>query len=213
MLNDRIVEDLVEDLKPVRRRTLSGDAIIFAVLCAVELALLVGFGAMRPDMTTAMELPSFWWKLGSLAVIALVGGVVAIASLDPVESPRRRLRWLVAIVAICVAVGWIIDASRDGFPTFAARVDWQEGLKCVYKMVLLSAPPVVGLGLLMRRGAPTDASGTALAVGIAAAASGAFMFVFACPHDDPLYIAVWYTVGCSLVTIFTRLTLPRLTRW
>ena len=65
----------------------------------------------------------------------------------------------------------------------------------------------------MRRGAPIDTNGTSLAVGIAAAAWGAFVFVFACPHDDPLYIALWYAVGCSLVTVFTRMVLPRLNRW
>jgi hypothetical protein len=37
--------------------------------------------------------------------------------------------------------------------------------------------------------------------------------VFACPFDDPLYIAVWYALGCGLVAGFTRLVLPRLTRW
>jgi hypothetical protein len=65
----------------------------------------------------------------------------------------------------------------------------------------------------MRRGAPTDTSGTALAVGVAAAAWGAFVFVFACPHDDPFYIALWYALGCGLVTILARFLLPRLTRW
>jgi hypothetical protein len=213
MPNDRFVEHLVADLKPVRPRTFMGDALIFATLCLVELALFIGLGWMRPDMSIAMEQPSFWWKLGSLGLIALIGGTVAIASLDPAESPRRGLRWLVALLAICLAVGWVIDATRGGFPALLARVDWYEGLKCVYKMVLLSVPPVAGLGLLMRRGAPTDTGGTALAVGIAAAAWGAFVFVFACPHDDPLYIAIWYAVGCGLVAMLARLVLPRLTRW
>ena len=67
------------------------------------------------------------------------------------------------------------------------------------------------LGVLIRRGAPTDRAGTALAAGLSSAAWGAF--VFACPSDDPLYIAVWYTVGCSLVTILGRAVLIRLSRW
>jgi hypothetical protein len=78
---------------------------------------------------------------------------------------------------------------------------------------VLSLPAVIGLGLLMRRGAPTDTGGTSLAVGITAAAWGAFVFVFACPYDDPLYIVVWYSVGCGLVTLLARLALPHLTRW
>ena len=213
MSNDRLLEHLVADLKPVRRRTRGRDALIFSALCGVELVLFLALGFMRPDMSMAMAQPSFWWKLGSLGIIALVGGSVAILSLDPVESPRRGLRWLLALVTVCLAVGWGLDAVRDGIDALVARCDWRDGLVCVYKMVLLSVPPVVGLGLLMRRGAPTDTGGTALAVGIAAAAWGAFVFVFACPHDDPLYIAVWYAIGCGLVTLFARLVLPRLTRW
>ncbi|MGD0105048.1 MAG: DUF1109 domain-containing protein [Rhodopila sp.] len=213
MLNDQLLERLVTDLKPVRRRSFRGDALIFASLCLIELALFAVLGPTRPDMTMVMAVPSFWWKLGSLGLIALVGAAVAIMSLDPVESPRRGLHWLLGIVAICLAIGWLIDASADGPQALVARVDWHAGLRCVYKMVILSVPPVVGLGLLMRRGAPTDSGGTALAVGIAAAAWGAFVFVFACPHDDPLYVAVWYAVGCGLVTGFARLVLPWLTRW
>ena len=77
----------------------------------------------------------------------------------------------------------------------------------------LSVPAMLGLGLLMRHGAPTDGGGAALASGIAAAAWGAFVFVFACPYDDPLYIAVWYAVGCEFVALIARLVLPQLTRW
>ena len=213
MRTDQLVDRLAGDLKPVRRRSAGGDAAILGLAGAVELALVLGLGLMRPDMPTAMQQPSFWWKLGSLGVIAGVSGVVAVLSFDPVRSPRRGLRWLLALVAVCLAVGWFIDASGAGLPALAARLRWRDGLGCVAKMVVLSVPAVIGLGLLMRRGAATDAGGTALASGVAAAAWGAFVFVFACPVDDPLYIAAWYAVGCGLVTGFVRAVLPRLARW
>jgi hypothetical protein len=213
MPNDRLVDRLARELKPVRRQTVTGDALLFAMLCAIELDLFLGLGMMRADMPMAMEQPSFWWKLGSLGLIALVGASVAIVSFNPVESPRRGLRRLVAIALFCLAIGWAVDASRDGLPVLATRLNWRDGLQCMYKMVLLSIPAMIVLALLMRRGAPTDIAGTSLAAGVAAAAWGAFVFVFACPYDDPLYIAVWYAVGCGLVTAFGRLVLPRLARW
>ena len=77
----------------------------------------------------------------------------------------------------------------------------------------LSVPQVIAIGIIIRRGAPTDRSGTALAAGLASAAWGTFVFIFACPSDDPLYIAVWYTIGCGIVTVFAQLTLLRLSRW
>jgi len=213
MPTDRLVNRLVDNLKPVRRRSAAGDAALLALAGAAELALFLGLGFMRTDMPMAMGQPSFWWKLGSLGVIALVGAAVAVLSFDPVASPRRGLRWLVALIAVCLAAGWFVDAARAGLPALLDRLHWQDGLGCVAKMTALSVPAVVGFGLLMRRGAATDAGGTALASGIAAAAWGAFVFVFACPFDDPLYIAVWYALGCGLVTGFARLALPRLARW
>jgi hypothetical protein len=213
MANDHLLDRLVGDLKPVRRRKPVREFLLLGVLGAIEVALFLGLGMMRPDMPRAMEMPSFWWKLGSLGLIALVGAVVTVLSLDPVASPRRGLRWLGAILVASLAGGWVIDAARDGWPALATRLNWHDGLQCVMKMGLLSVPAVVALGLLMRRGAPTDRAGSSLAAGIAAAAWGAFVFVFACPYDDPFYIVVWYAVGCGLVTLFARLALPRFTRW
>ena len=210
---NQLVHRLARDLGPVRPRTVGRDALGVSLLYGIELVLFLSLGTMRPDLPTAMALPSFWWKLGSLGLIAPAGAMVAMLSLDPVASPRRGLRWLASIVAGCLAVGWIIDASRDGLPALAMRVRWHDGLRCVLQMAVLSVPPIIGLGALMRRGAPTDSGGTAMAAGIAAASWGAFVFVFACPHDDPLYVAVWYAVGCGLVTALARLLLPPLTRW
>jgi hypothetical protein len=213
MRTDSLIDRLSSDLKPVRRRTVWGDALALVVLCAVELGLYLALGMMRPDMPTAMRLPSFWWKLVSVGLIALVSGAVAILSLDPMRSPRRGLRWIIPVIALCLASGWLLDASRDGFSALADRLDWPNGVQCLYEMVLLSVPAVIALGLLMRRGAPTNRGGTALAGGLAAAGWGAFVFVFACPFDDPLYVMVWYSLGCGAVTLFARIVLPRLTRW
>jgi hypothetical protein len=213
MRTDALIDRLTNELKPVRRRTAWSDTIVLAVLCATEFGLVLGLGLTRPDMPMAVHLLSFWWKLMSLGLIAMVSFMVAIMSFDPVQSPRRGLRSIVALIAISLAIGWILDASRDGLPTLLSRLDWPDGLQCLYKTVALSVPAVIGLGLLMRRGAPTDHGGTALAAGLAAASWGAFVFVFVCPFDDPLYVAVWYSVGCGMVTLFARVTLPRLIRW
>jgi hypothetical protein len=213
MRTDTLIDRLANELKPVRRRTAWKDALALVVLCAVELGLFLVMGMARSDMPMAMHLPSFWWKLASLGLIGIVSGSVAIMSFDPMRSPRPGLRWIVPLIAVCLASGWLLDASRAGFSTLISRLDWLDGLQCLYTMVVLSIPPVIGLGLLMRRGAPTDRAGTALAAGLAGAAWGAFVFVFACPFEDPLYVAVWYSLGCGTVTLFARLTLPRLTRW
>jgi hypothetical protein len=213
MRTESLVDRLSQKLRPVRRRNVAREALLLLLLAILEIAAFLGMGFMRPDMPIAMEAPSFWWKLTSMGLIAALGAGVAILSADPVRSPRRGLRWILICLVLIFASGWLIDASGNGLADLVRRLDWQNGLQCVWKMVALSIPPAITLGVLIRRGAPTDRAGTALAAGLSSAAWGAFVFVFACPSDDPLYIAVWYTVGCSIVTIVGRITLFRLSRW
>jgi hypothetical protein len=213
MRTDSLVDRLSQNLRPVRRRSVRREALLLLLLGVVEVAAFLGMGFMRPDMPVAMEAPSFWWKLTSMGLIAVLGAGVAILSADPVRSPRRGLRWILVCVVVIFASGWLIDAAGNGLADLVRRLAWTQGLQCVWKMVVLSIPAVVVLGGLVRRGAPTDRSGTALAAGLSSAAWGAFVFVFACPSDDPLYIAVWYTVGCSIVTLLGRAILMRLSRW
>jgi hypothetical protein len=213
MQTDSLVDRLAQKLQPVRPRSIRREALLLLLLGAVEVAAFLGMGFMRPDMSVAIEAPSFWWKLASMGLIAILGACVALLSVDPVRSPRRGLRWILISITIIFATGWLIDAAGSGLTELSHRLDWTHGLQCVWKMVVLSIPPAIGLGALLRRGAPTDRSGTALAAGLSSAAWGAFVFVFACPSDDPLYIAVWYTVGCSIVTVLGRAILMRLSRW
>jgi hypothetical protein len=210
---DTLVNRLAEDLKPVRRRRLGLDIVIIVAICSAELALFFALGFARSDMPMMMKQPTVWWRLASLGLISLISGLLAIRSFNPAYSPRIGMRWLAVIVVICLMFGLCIGAGTEGLDAIIHRLNWKDGLQCVTKMIALSIPPLIGLSVLMRRGAPTDTRRTALLVGLAAAAWGAFVFVFACPFDDPLYVATWYSLGCGSVTLLSRFVLPRFTAW
>ncbi|MBN8929995.1 MAG: hypothetical protein BGO51_27550 [Rhodospirillales bacterium 69-11] len=213
MQTESLVDRLSRDLQPVRRRSAGRDAMYLLVLALAEIFAFLGMGFMRPDMPTAMDQPSLWWKLGSMGLIAGLGAGITILAADPLRSPRRGLRWIFACIALIFASGWLIDAGGNDFGQLLLRLDWRNGLQCVWKMDVLALPPAIAMAILLRRGAPTDREGTALAAALSAAAWGAFVFVFACPSDDPLYIAVWYTVGCTIATVLGRAVLLCTSRW
>jgi hypothetical protein len=213
MLTESLLNRLSQDLRPVRRRSIARETLLLLLLGVVEVAIFLGMGFVRRDMPVAMEARSFWWKLTSMGLIAILGAGVAILSVDPVRSPRRGLRLISICIVAILACGWLIDASQNGVADLVRRLDWSQGIQCVWKMITLSVPPAIALGVLIRDGAPTDRAGTALAASLSSATWGAFVFVFACPSDDPLYIAVWYTVGCCIVTLVGRAFLIRLSRW
>lgn len=211
MTTDPLIDTLVADLRPVSRPNIVRQMLLLLALASVELVGFLGLGTMRPDIGTALGRAAFWWKMAGLGTLALVGGSMAVRSFSPVSAPRNGLlRWGLVLAGIVVLGMTIPDPVAQNL---LARLRWRMGVECLAVITILAIPPVIALGSMMRRGAPTDPRASAAAVGVAAAAWGAFIFAFHCPSDDPLYIVFWYALGCSLVTVIARALLPRISRW
>jgi hypothetical protein len=210
---DDFLAALVADLKPVRPRRPYLEALLFAALCGGELILWLASGQARPDLLHAAETtPAFWWKLASFGLLALLGAGTAISALDPVASPRRGLLAIGAVFAAYLVMGGLINSHANHL-SLMQRLNWREGLQCLTHMVLLSAPVTAGLALLVGNGATTDPEGTTLACGVASGAWAAFVFTFACTHDDPLYVIAWYTLSGGLCAGLAQVSLAFIARW
>ncbi len=214
---DPLIDALVADFHAVTPRQWRREAAFVAALVMAELLFFLTMRGARPDMADAMATPAMWWKILSPAAIALLAVAAALMSLDPaVTTPRRTapLWWTIGLAApLAVAAGWVIDAGASGQAALLARLDWRAGVDCLFGVVILALPPVLALGVLVRRGASTQPARTAAAAGLAAAAFAAFIFAFHCDHDDPLYVMVWYGGAVAGITLLSRLILPRLSRW
>ena len=210
---ETLIDRLADDLAPVRPRRLWADVGIMLLIAAVEVALLFAIGFANLDMHRIETQPTVGWRLVSLGLISVAAGYAAIRSFDPTYSAKRAVRWVAAIIAICMASGLFLGSLPEGVSGLLRRIAWTDGIGCASHIALLSTPPLVGLILLGRRGAPTDMRRTRLLVGLAAAAWGAFAFVFSCPFNDPLFIITWYGLGCTAPVLLTRFVLPRLARW
>ncbi|MEP9402525.1 MULTISPECIES: NrsF family protein [Sphingomonadaceae] len=213
MPSDFLIDQLVGDLRPVRRSNPRRQLAILLGLAAIELAGFLALGTLRPDAAAALGRAAFWWKMGGLALLAAFGVHIALGSFNPVSSPRSGLRRWLAVVAGLFLAGWVIDAAGQGVDALATRLMWRMGVECLTVMSILSIPPVIALGVMMRRGAPTDRQASSVAVGVAAATWGALIFAFHCPSDDPFYIVFWYSLGVGTITLIARVILPRISRW
>lgn len=213
MTNEFSLDGLVADLRPRRPRSAWRDGALLAAVAGAELAAWLLLGFTRPDLGEALRQPSLPWKLGSLAALALIAAATAVRSFTPECSPRVGLGGAMVTIGVALLIGAMLGAVPVSPGDVIARLDWRDGLMCVGKMSALSVPPAVVLGLLARRGAPTDPGGTALASGLAAAGWGAFVFAFACPANDPLYIVTWYVIGCALSAMLARALIARAARW
>jgi len=209
MSNEALIQSLSADLVPVRPRRMLREAGLVLGLGATELALFLGFGMMRPDMGEMVGSTYLLWRLGSLAILAAIICTVAIRSYSPTARPRRGLRLAGALAAAAMIGGIFVAPADVGDHTLLERLRPLHGILCAASIFVLSLPILAILGVLMRSGAPTHPRLSALASGAAAGSWGAFVFAFCCPFNDPLYVVVWYSVGCAAVAAAARWRLPR----
>lgn len=209
MSSESLIVDLSSDLVPVQRRSMVREGGLVLAVGAVELALFLGLGAMRPDMSHMAGSPYLLWRVGSLGLLAVVACVLAIRSFSPTARPRQGLMLACVLAIAAIVVGAFVTPDGAGERGLLDRIDPASGMLCAASIFVLSLPIVALLGALMRRAAPTQPRLSALASGIAAGACGAFVFAFCCPFNDPLYVVVWYSVGCAAVAAAARWRLPR----
>jgi hypothetical protein len=209
MSNESLIVDLSSNLAPVQRRSMVREGGLVLALGAVELALFLGLGAMRPDMSHMGGSPYLLWRVGSLGLLAVVACVLAIRSFSPTARPRQGLMLACVLAIAAIVVGAFVTPDGAGERALLDRIDPASGMLCAASIFVLSLPTVALLGTLMRRAAPTQPRLSALASGVAAGACGAFVFAFCCPFNDPLYVVVWYSVGCAAVAAAARWCLPR----
>jgi hypothetical protein len=212
MPNESLIDALTAQLVPVRPRRAAREYTLLGAVGALELALFLSVGVMRPDMGQAIGHPFMWWKLGSLGCLAALSVATAVRSFSPTVSPRRGLMIASALGALWIIAAGVIDSGSAVASTFTERISPVHGLLCASCIVVLSLPLLAALSILMRRAAPTHVEKSALAIGLAAGAWGAFVFAFCCPVNDPLYVAVWYSAACAVVMWVARLMLPRVFR-
>ena len=203
--SDVTIDRLVADLAPVRARRAWHDAAWLGGIMAVELALVAVVMPVRADLDTAIHGAMFWWKLLGSAGIAVAAALALVALVVP-GARSGQLRWAALAGLIVVLAGALLGA---GGVELAHTLDWREGLMCVGIVEAYALPVWAAAFLLARRGAPTRPRLTAIAAGLAGAAWGAAAFALWCPHDDALYVVVWYGIALALGAGMGAL----LTRW
>ena len=206
---DALILDLSADLARVKRRRAAREAAVLVALGSAELALVVGMGLMRPDMGRVVLSPYMMWKMGGLALLAGVTCAIAIRSFAPPATPRRGVLLAVGLAALVIFGGTFVTPAVDSGRSLLERLAPVHGLLCATSIVVLAMPIMAALAVLMRRAAPVHPKDSALASGLAGSTLGALVFTACCPMNDPLYIAVWYSVAVVAVALAARWLLPR----
>jgi hypothetical protein len=185
---------------------------VVAGLVASLVVFAVWFG-VRADFAEAVQTPRFILKLGLLALLAGVAGVHSARLAAPDGSAGTRTGVLLVVPLAVLGVAIFLELLVSPPATWAALAIGSNAVRCMTLVPLLSAAPLFGLLWAMRSAAPNRPALSGAALGLLAAALGAFLYGTMCPDDSPLFVATWYPIGTLAVVALGALAGRWLLRW
>lgn len=167
---------------------------------------------IRPDLAASLTNPVAWLKLGFSVFVLLAAGMAAWRLSLPGKGWSGA--GLVLLVVFGVVACWaLVDLAGRPMVEWAPCITGRDWLTCLVAIPLLALPPMLAMGLAMRRLAPTrlDLAGTLL--GLASGGGAAFAFTLFCQDDTASFVAVWYGLALGVSALLGRVLGSRLLRW
>lgn len=207
------IDLLVADLKPVRPGAMQRQILAALGVCAlVSLVVVLWLWGVRPDITRALPMMSFWVKEAFVIVLALagIGAMLRLARPDGMgRKPANAAFGAVAIMA--VLAGLQLAANPPGLWRHLVMGNTAEA--CPWLIMLLALPILAGALLVMRRMAPTRLTAAGAAAGLTAGALSALVYSVSCGESTMPFIFVWYGLAILAMTLLGAALGRRVMRW
>lgn len=206
-----LIDDLVDDLSPVRSLKPSGGMVVAAALTLLACGSVAWFLGVRNDLAMGMADEMFFLRSGVLLMLGVATAYSAVNLARPgVGNLNRGWIWALVTAALFPLTAAIMSAINMP-PVEALRPS--EGLRCLTVSGMSAFVIGTGLTLWLRQGAPTSPERAGWLVGIASGALGAAAYNIFCPFNDIYYIGLWFTLPVLASAIVGRIVIPRLIRW
>jgi hypothetical protein len=212
MKTDDLIETLVQDAPRPQQSTATrvlGATVLGALAAGTLFSLSLG---VRPDIGAALETWRFVFKL----MLSLVAMACAWWACLQLARPEVRLKdvagWIVVPLAL-LAVAVLYELAAMPPAHWYELAAGRYARTCLSAIPSLSIVPLAALLIALRAGAPQSPATTGAIAGLLAGGLSAALYATHCPDDSPLFVAVWYTLAVSLVTLTGALTGRRMLRW
>lgn len=211
MKTDDLINLLSQDPEVKRRLLpLMNLALVSGIVCTAAL-LLTEFG-LRADLLNQLETARVAAKI-TISLLFAVGAILLVrrAGEPGVSSKPAAIFLLVPAGLLAMAVGaeLIVLPRSAWFDHLVGK----NALFCLFAVPVLAAPPLAAFLLALRQGAPESSTLAGALAGLAAGGIAVTVYAFHCTDDSPLFVATWYGLAVTLVTLLGAALGRLLLRW
>ncbi len=211
MKTDDLIKLLAEDA-PAPMRLTRAVTIALASGVLISGALLLSTVGIRHNMMSAIETIRVLFKIGfSLLLAATACGLVYRIGRPGVSAKTSALALLAPLMLLLAAVA--IELAALPSDLWEANMMGRSAGYCVVFIPLLSLAPLAAFLLALRNGAPEHPALAGAAAGLASSSLAAALYAWHCADDSPLFVATWYGIAITVVTVMGAALGARYLRW
>jgi hypothetical protein len=188
--------------------------LLLATLASVAVAGALFFAVLgpRPDFMIAMHTWRFVGKFVLALSLAASASLLVLRASRP-EAPRGRMDFVLLLAPALLLAAVIVELALLPSTEWMPRMMGHNARVCMLSIPLLSLGPLAWLLVALRKGAVTAPTRAGALAGLMAGGLGAAFYAAHCFDDSPLFVAVWYTLAVTFVTVLGAVLGKRVLRW
>ena len=191
-------------------RTVKIALIIGAALAAAHFYSLL---AVRSDFAYAITHdPRFIFKFVFTLGLAVPAALLVMRLSRP-EGEAGVLKWLLALPLALLAIAVAVEMASVPADHWQVNALGSMPVACMKYIPMLSAAPFIATLYALRHGAPSHPAMAGAAAGLVSGTIGAALYATFCVDDSPMFLAIWYVIGITIVVALGALIGSRLLRW
>lgn len=208
---DHLIDNLVEELSPVRPVSPVAGQLLLGAVAAVSLVFAVTAWELGGAIESLRPSPATVISGGLFLLLGLAGGWAVTRMARPaIGRPSAGWRWAATAVAVLPATVILLALLGVSSRTGMSLV---EGIGCLLRGLVAGTAVAATLTVWLRRGAPLRVHSAAWAIGLTAGSVGALAVALTCPDAAYTHIGLWHAAIVAVGGILARLLLPPFLRW
>ena len=156
--------------------------------------------------------PRFMFKFVFTLGLAIPAAFLVLRLARP-DGAAGWSKWLLMIPPLLLAAAVAVEMQAVPADHWAVSAMGSMPVACMKYIPILSMAPFVAILFALRQGAPSHPVAAGAAAGLLSGAIGAALYATFCVDDSPLFLAIWYVAGITIVSALGALIGSRLLKW
>lgn len=197
--NKKLIQDLVEDLKPVKPVRFSRLILLWLFLSFLSSATILAFLGMRSDLNAQMQTHAFWTSFIAFFAAMFVCLVMTLRLSIPGLEPKSKKPIGLSLFLLAYLPAHFILISEFSYENLIQNLN--HGFECTLAIVLIALVPFIVIQIFIAKLFPMRIFFVAWHSGFAALWLGSLALQTHCMNDSGLHILLWHYLSVAIFSI------------